>query len=164
MKSRERLSVFMAILMIVLLTWVLIPQPEAARLTVPNLIPYDDNLNRGNIVPSATNTLLSSVDSGQIGTDGTAVDLGFAVGQHSCFLSFLGTAPTYTASVKIKGSPNNSDYVTIGTISYIASTGEATQYKSITGSPIRYIKARWDSAIGHVANTRFTVICVSGGN
>ena len=162
MKSRERLSVFMAILMIVLLTWVLIPQPEAARLTVPNLIPYDDNLNRSCVQPSATNKLLNAISSTSVGTDGTAVDLGFAVGQHSCFVSFTGNDPT-TASFKIKGSPNNSDFVTLGSIAYVSATGETTRFKNITGSPTRYIKARWDSQVG-ATTARATVYCVSGGN
>jgi hypothetical protein len=151
--------------MVVFLTWVLIPQPQAARLSVPNLIPYDDNLNRGYIVPSATNKLLDGKDSAdpKAGTQGTSVDLGFAVGQHSCFLVLAGTDPT-TATIKIKGSPNNSDFITLGSIAYVSATGETSRYKSITGSPTRYIKASWDSYTGAPSTTKVYVWCISGGN
>ena len=156
----KRTSALLAIFMMLTLIYVL--TPNAAQLSVEKLIPYDDNMNRTCVKPYAVNTLLSAVNSTQKGTSGSAVDLGFAAGQHLCFVSAANSDPT-AALLKIYGSPDNSTYKVIATIDYVAAT-DTSHVKSITGSPTRYLKGQWTSAtVALHDNTLFTIKCVSGG-
>lgn len=101
-----------------------------------------------NTNPEANNTLLSAVTA--IG-DGTAVDLGMTVQQHSCSVVLAGTVPTNVV-VKLKGSLDNTTWLDLAT--HTVTPTEYITNGTFTGAATGWtLGAGWAYGTNNVAKT-----------
>lgn len=128
----------------------------ATTLAPAQLVPLDANGKITALKPEASNTLLSAVTS--TGT-GTAKDLGYTVGQHTCVAAWGGTAPT-DITFYVEGSIDNSTFVTL----YSATMTASPVMTHIVYKPVRYLRGNYVSKTGGNGTTSLTITCTSGGN
>ena len=155
----KKLSVIFVILLAFVMSLVFVPQAGATRAGVPNLIPYDDNLNRASVKPEVTQTLLNAVTTYQTGSN---IDLGFTFSQFAVQVAWGVAIPT-AIQIQIEGSVDGTTWRWIDSETLLISDSSDWLY-FITAKPVRYIRAVYAYRVGGSTSTTITVKVTAGGN